>query len=93
MGLTDAEFWELSFKEFDLLKNRQELAEYRSWERTASLMCVIFNAHRGKHQRALKVKDVLKNPFEKPASASDVAAMLKELTKRKGGSINGKQNT
>ena len=53
-------------------------------------MCVIFNAHRGKHQRALKVKDILKNPFEKPASASDVAAMLKELTKRKGGSINGK---
>lgn len=90
MGLTEEEFWELSFKEFDLLKKRQELAEYRSWERTASLMCVVFNTHRGKHQRALKVKDILKNPFEAPHSANDIAAMLKELTKRKGGKINGK---
>ncbi|WP_428055407.1 hypothetical protein [Candidatus Avelusimicrobium alvi] len=92
MGLSEQDFWELSFKEFDLLRQRRELEEYRAWERTASLMCMVYNMHRGKRQRALKVKDLLKNPFEKKQTAHDAAAFFRNMTIKQGGSINGKQN-
>jgi len=93
LGLSENDFWELSFKEFDLLRKRHELSEYRAWERTASLLCMIFNVHRGKKQRALKPKDILKNPLEKRQTAQDMAHFFESLTKRQGGCINGKQNT
>lgn len=89
MGLSETDFWELTFKEFDLLRVRHEMKEHRAWEHTAELMCMIFNVHRDKRQRALKVKDILKNPFEKDAPAMDAAAFFKNLTIKQGGSING----
>ena len=89
LGLTEAEFWELSFKGFDLLSKRQALAQYRAWERTAGLMCMVYNVHRSRRQRALKVKDILKNPFEKKQTARDMARFLEELTRKQGGTVYG----
>ncbi len=81
MGLSETEFWELSFKEFDLLRKRHEMHEYRQWERTASIMCTIFNVNRTKRQKALQVKDILKNPFQEPKkqTAQDIREFFRTL--------------
>lgn len=65
------------------------MKEYRQWEQTASMMCMVYNIHRSRRQRALKVSDILKNPFEKKQTAQDMARFFEELTKRQGGTIHG----
>lgn len=71
------------------MRKRQALAEYRAWERTAGLMCMVYNVHRGRRQRALQVKDLLKNPFEKKQTAQDMARFFEEMTRRQGGTVYG----
>lgn len=87
LKLTDTEFWELSFKEFDLLRRRYDLQEYRRWEQTAGLMCMIYNVHRPRRARALKVNDLIQDPFKRKQSARDMAHFFKELTKQQGGRV------
>lgn len=89
MGLKEEDFWQLSFKEFDLLRKRHELHEYRQWERSASLICMVYNVHKGKRARALKVSDIVKNPLLQKQTPRDMADFFKELTIKQGGEVNG----
>lgn len=50
---------------------------------------MVYNVHRSRRQRALKISDILKNPFEKKQTAQDMARFFEELTKRQGGTIHG----
>ena len=74
------------------MRKRRELEEYREWERTAELICLVYNVHRGKNRRALKTADILKNPFEYKQDAQDIARFFKELTLKQGGKVNGDEH-
>lgn len=90
MGLSDADFWELSFKEFAALQDRHNLAERREYERTAMIMCSIYNVNRAKGAKVIKVEDIIGNSKPKRQSVEQQIALAKQLTLMFGGKINGK---
>lgn len=91
MGLSDAEFWQLSLLEFDALYKRYQAAERRQNERIAALICKIHNVHISKGE-PLTIASVLgqhEEAKQEPDREQQVA-FAKSLVLKHGGKINGK---
>lgn len=90
MGLSEKDFWELTFKEFDSLCKRKSINDRRIESYSAQIACLLYNIHRGEKQPALKVEDFMSEKIYKkkvPQTAEEMKRLSKLLTAAYGGKI------
>ncbi len=81
LGLSDSDFWELTFEELDALIERRKLLDQRLDYRNLLVVCAVYNSQRtSEKQKVLKPEDFMDfGPRPAPSRKPDAPPSEKEI--------------
>ncbi len=81
LGLSDSDFWDLTFEELDALIERRKLLDQRTDYRNLQIVCAMYNSQRtSEKQKVLKPEDFMAfGPRPAPSRKPDRAPSEKEI--------------